>query len=345
MACRSPSRSTRPAVGVGKCVPSSTVDVPASRSNTSRRVRIACWTVVVGGGGPVEPRHLTRVVDEVAGDERLLALRRDAHARVAGGVSRRRHEAHLVADARSAVSPPGRPDPRREPAGRNRRTRGDRRSRGGSASHARARAASRHQVAGAREGRHPALADERRVPADVVDVQVRAQHGIDRVGRETGGRRRFRGTDLARYSRPACCAPCRCRARVDHDPAVGVSTTSAWIDIFSRPSSVAKWGMSQGNFRISSLMARGRIKRVLPVVSISTIFVILTLPTIQYIRRFPRVFVVLGSERCSFPLVRAMDHLAHQRVGRARKTRERLNARISHFGRKGPVFDRENARV
>jgi hypothetical protein len=49
--------------------------------------------------------------------------------------------------------------------------------------------------------------------------------------------------------------------------------------------------MSQGNFRISSLVAKGRINRVLPVVSNSTIFVILTLPTFQCIRRSPHVFV------------------------------------------------------
>src|SRR5882757_3151788 len=66
----------------------------------------------------------------------------------------------------------------------------------------------------------------------------------------------------------------------------GVSTTSEWIDILRRPSSVAKCGISHGDFRISSLLASGRMKRVLPIVSSSTIFVILTLPTVQCIRRF-----------------------------------------------------------
>src|SRR5205823_14437967 len=66
----------------------------------------------------------------------------------------------------------------------------------------------------------------------------------------------------------------------------GVSTTSAWIDIFRRPSSVAKSGMSQGNFRISSLVASGRINLVLPTVSNSTTFVILTRPTFHRIPRF-----------------------------------------------------------
>ena len=50
---------------------------------------------------------------------------------------------------------------------------------------------------------------------------------------------------------------------------------------------MSKWGMSQGSFWISSLVAKGRINRVLPTVSSSTIFVILTLPTVQCIRRFP----------------------------------------------------------
>src|SRR6185437_10262077 len=65
----------------------------------------------------------------------------------------------------------------------------------------------------------------------------------------------------------------------------GVSTTSAWIDIFRRPSSVAKCGISQGNRRISSLPAEGRMNRVWPTVSSSTILVILTRPIVQRIRR------------------------------------------------------------
>src|SRR4029450_7059724 len=73
----------------------------------------------------------------------------------------------------------------------------------------------------------------------------------------------------------------------------GVSTSSEWIDIFSRPSAVAKSGISQGSFWISSLVASGRIKRVLPTVSVSTILVILILPTVQLIRRFLN-FLLLG---------------------------------------------------
>src|SRR5450631_2423557 len=75
----------------------------------------------------------------------------------------------------------------------------------------------------------------------------------------------------------------------------GVSTTREWIDILRRPSSVAKSGMSQGSLRISSLLAEGRMNRVLPIVSSSTNFVILTLPTFQYIRRV-RFFALEGKD-------------------------------------------------
>src|SRR5215813_14233322 len=67
----------------------------------------------------------------------------------------------------------------------------------------------------------------------------------------------------------------------------GVSTTSEWIDIFSRPSSVAKYGISQGSFWISSRLASGRMKRVEPTVSNSTTLVILTLPIVHCMPRFP----------------------------------------------------------
>ena len=42
-------------------------------------------------------------------------------------------------------------------------------------------------VAGLGEGRHPLAAGQRRIPADMVDVQMRAQHGVDAVRRIAGG--------------------------------------------------------------------------------------------------------------------------------------------------------------
>ena len=44
-----------------------------------------------------------------------------------------------------------------------------------------------HQVARVGEGRTPAPVDQHGVPADVVDVQVGAQHGVDRLARVAGG--------------------------------------------------------------------------------------------------------------------------------------------------------------
>src|SRR6185437_11505962 len=110
--------------------------------------------------------------------------------------------------------------------------------------------------------------------------------------------------------RPSLSLPSPVSTRIRRD---GVSTTSEWIDILRRPSSVAKCGISQGSFWISSLVANGRINRVLPTVSSSTIFVILTLPTFQCIWHFPKGYVY-WVERCGFPASRAMDHLAFLRV-------------------------------
>src|SRR3984957_12375785 len=44
-------------------------------------------------------RHLTRMVDEIAGDERFFAARGNPHADMAGRMAKRGHEAYLVANA------------------------------------------------------------------------------------------------------------------------------------------------------------------------------------------------------------------------------------------------------
>src|SRR5919108_6596445 len=43
------------------------------------------------------------------------------------------------------------------------------------------------EVAGFRKGRHPSTVKEARVPTDVIDMQMRAQHIVDVLGRKTGG--------------------------------------------------------------------------------------------------------------------------------------------------------------
>src|SRR6266550_3133667 len=43
------------------------------------------------------------------------------------------------------------------------------------------------QVAGIRKGRDPTAIDQHRVPADVIDVEMRADHRVDRLARMAGG--------------------------------------------------------------------------------------------------------------------------------------------------------------
>jgi hypothetical protein len=45
---------------------------------------------------------------------------------------------------------------------------------------------SAHQVAGIRKGRDPPAVDQHRVPADVIDVEMRADHRVDRLARIAG---------------------------------------------------------------------------------------------------------------------------------------------------------------
>src|SRR6185436_4806235 len=99
---------------------------------------------------------------------------------------------------------------------------------------------------------------------------------------------------------------------------VGVSTTSEWIDIFSRPSSLAKCGISQGSFWISWLVASGRMKRVLPTVSSSTTFVILTLPIFHCIRVSPCFLLSRAIDDDGAELVALLD-----RQKRLRRIRQR----------------------
>ncbi len=59
---------------------------------------------------------------------------------------------------------------------------------------------------------------------------------------------------------------------------VGVSTMSAWMLILRRPFSSAKCGCSQDIGNTASGVACGRMKRLPPVTSSSTIFVTVTSP-------------------------------------------------------------------
>src|SRR5271166_6213742 len=67
----------------------------------------------------------------------------------------------------------------------------------------------------------------------------------------------------------------------------GVSTTSAWMLIFSRPSSSAKSGCSQPIGNTASRVACGRMNRLPPVASNSTILVTVTSPICHFIAASP----------------------------------------------------------
>src|SRR4051812_39172151 len=114
---------------------------------------------------------LAGVMHEIAGDQRLLAMRGDPHADVPGGMAQSWDQAYLVADPVTGldeIDEPGLPD-RRHRVGEHRR-------------HVLALMLAgpmfefnaAHQVTRVREGWHPAALDQHRVPADVIDVEVRA---------------------------------------------------------------------------------------------------------------------------------------------------------------------------
>ncbi len=74
--------------------------------------------------------------------------------------------------------------------------------------------APRDQIARVGKRRHPAAVLQPRVPADVIDVQMRAQHDVDVFGRDAGFARAVRATAIVRRRNSGRArAPCRCRNR------------------------------------------------------------------------------------------------------------------------------------
>ena len=81
---------------------------------------------------------------------------------------------------------------------------------------------------------------------------------------------------------------------------------SAWMLILSRPSSSAKCGISQEMGRMASRVAWGRMNRLPPVVSSSTIFVTVTSPICHFIARLRVCADMTGGE-----------HIGDERAARA----------------------------
>jgi hypothetical protein len=141
-----------------------------------------------------------------------------------------------------------------------------------------------HEVTRLGEGRDPVTLDEHRVPADVIDMEVRADDRVDRLPC-IAGRRQI--SEKARLEPvPGRDAPLLLVVAEAVSTTIrrwGVSTTNAWMLILSRPRSSAKSGRSHPIGMIVSGVACGRINRLPPVTSSSTIFVTVTSPIRHFI--------------------------------------------------------------
>src|SRR5215469_11008548 len=131
---------------------------------------------------PFRPRDLAGMVHEIAGDQPLLAIGHNGHADMTWRMAWGRHEAHLVTDPVIGL------DEIDEPRLQYRRHRVREHD-----CHVFPLVLARpvlefdaaHQIARIGKGRDPAAADQRRVPTDMVDMQMRANDRVDCVARIT----------------------------------------------------------------------------------------------------------------------------------------------------------------
>src|SRR6266853_3209449 len=136
----------------------------------------------VDGRTPVEVHHLAWMVCNVADEQGVLAPRPDVDAEVAGRVTGRRDQAELVANMMAGVDEVDqarvgdRPD----------RVIEDRGDRGSANVFPIVEFDASHQITGVAERRNPAAVGKNRVPAHMIDVEVRAKHRVDGVGWATG---------------------------------------------------------------------------------------------------------------------------------------------------------------
>ena len=126
-------------------------------------------------------RHLAGVMGDVAGEEALLAVRLDQNAHMPRTMARRRDQGDFIAEPGIAGDEFGHAGVR------------DRLHRVVENSQLVGLVAVvapvlvldlAEDVARMGEGRDPPVVHESRVPADMVDMQMRAQHGVDAFGRE-----------------------------------------------------------------------------------------------------------------------------------------------------------------
>ena len=171
-------------MGPAKCVPSTSTRTAGVAREEALPRRLRLRLVEVRAAAPIRMRDLHRVVHQVAGDHGLLAARADVHADVAGRVPGRRLEPHLVGhrvvvgDEVDEAGVEHRPHRLGEHGAVRRR-------RLAVSQCSYSRRLHRYRAFGKVGTQRPF--SQPRVPADVVDVQVGAEHGVDRLGREAGG--------------------------------------------------------------------------------------------------------------------------------------------------------------
>src|SRR5262245_9521674 len=136
--------------------------------------------IAVRGRRPIRAGYLSRMVHEIACDQRLLSLRCDPYADMARRMAEGRTETAFIADpviSLDEIDEPGVPN-------RHHRIREH-------GPHVFAfvpigpmgELDAAHKVACVREGRDPATLDQHRVPTDVVDMEMGTDDGIDRLKR------------------------------------------------------------------------------------------------------------------------------------------------------------------
>src|SRR5215471_8417515 len=141
-----------------------------------------------------------------------------------------------------------------------------------------------HQVTRIGEGWDPTAAGQHRVPPDVVDMHMRANDRVYGLASIAG---RCQISEEIRLELvPGRDAPVLlvvAETGVDDDAPAGRFDDERWMLILSRPSSSAKWGCSQPIGNTASRVACGRMNRLPPVTSSSTILVTVTAPIRHFI--------------------------------------------------------------
>jgi hypothetical protein len=175
--------------------------------------------IEIRGRRPVQMRHLAGMMGDIAGEQACLAVRCDENAHVAGAVTGRRDQGDFVGQtmiARDEVDLAGLDDgsygivEHRDLVGLI-----------GVIPPILVLGLAEH-ISRIGEGRQPFATDQPSVPADMIDMQVRAQHGVDAVGGKAGLCQGFEERALPVVpGRHVAAFLVVAEAGIDHDPPRG----------------------------------------------------------------------------------------------------------------------------